>query len=181
MHPSRLEFLPYLVSKLGVCPVALDEGVGLIANCRRAWTLYDSGADYHCVIQDDAIVCDNFFPRAEAVLKKAHGLPISFFFAQSKFYKKFKAEREATGAICHKALYGGVAICLPVSLIPAMLEHYDADHVPMDDHRIGRFLLDNHIDIYCPIPSLIDHRVGNMSVCHKSVSETQASEYIDRK
>lgn len=181
IHPSRKEFLPYLQERLGDWPVAIDDGVGLIANCRNAWAMYDPTADYHCVIQDDCIICDNFLERAKAVCEKANGQAVSFFFAQGKFYRKFKEERETTGAICHKALYGGLAICLPTKLIPAMLEHYDADNVPMDDHRVGRYLLDNRINVYCPIPSLVDHRVGNMSVCHKTISTVQASEYIDRK
>jgi hypothetical protein len=181
MYPARSEFLPYLKERLGDVPVAMDDGVGLIQNCRNAWAMYDPTADYHCVIQDDAIVCDDFYNRAIAYLEKANGLPVSFFYSMSKFYKKFKQEREETGAICKKALYGGVAICLPVDLIPAMLLHYDADHVPMDDHRIGRFLLSIDKNIYCPFPCLIDHRVGNMSICNKDVSKTQASEYIDRK
>jgi hypothetical protein len=180
MYPLRAEFLPYLKSKLGDVPVAMDNGVGLIANCRNAWTMYDPTADYHVVIQDDAIVCDDFYNRAIEYLKKANGLPVSFFYAQSRFYKKFQKEREETGAICHKALYGGVAICLPVKLIEPMLLHYDKDYVMMDDHRIGRFLLNNKIDIYCPFPCLIDHRVGNMSICNRAISKTQASEYIDR-
>lgn len=181
MHPSRLEFLSYLTEKLGVCPVALDEGCGLIANCRQAWAFFDPTADYHVVIQDDCIICDDFINKAKAVCEKANGQAVSFFFAQSKFYKKFRAERETTGAICHKALYGGLAVCLPVSLIPSMLDFYDKDYVMMDDHRINRFLMSQKINIYCPIPSLVDHRVGNMSVFTGKPSETQACEYIDRK
>ena len=119
--------------------------------------------------------------KAKAVCEKANGQAVSFFFAQSKFYKKFRAERETTGAICHKALYGGLAVCLPVSLIPSMLDFYDKDYVMMDDHRINRFLMSQKINIYCPIPSLVDHRVGNMSVFTGKPSETQACEYIDRK
>lgn len=180
-HPSRSEFFSYLRERLGDVPFSVDDGIGLIANCRRAWTLFDPAADYHCVIQDDAIVCDDFYARAEAVCEKANGKAVSFFFAQSKFYKKFRAEREATGAICHKSLYGGVAVCLPTSLISQMLEFYDRQTLPMDDHRINRFLMSIGLDIYCPIPSLIDHRIGNMSVCHKGKSETTACEFIDKK
>lgn len=180
MHPSREEFLPYLKKNLGDVPVALDTGVGLIANCRNAWSMYDPTADYHVVIQDDCIICNNFIELAKQACEKANGQAVSFFFAQSKFYKKFRAEREATGAICHKALYGGLAVCLPVPIIPTMLEFYDHDWVMMDDHRLNRFLMHEKINIYCPIPSLIDHRVGNMSVFTGKPSETQASEYIDR-
>ena len=69
---------------------------------------------------------------------------------------------------------------MPVKLIPAMLAFYDKDTVPFDDHRIGRFCLANHLDIYNPFPSLVDHRQGHMSVFTGQISQAQAAEYIDR-
>lgn len=180
MHPTRREFLPYLEKKLGKCSVALDEGCGLIQNCKNAWLLHDPTADYHVVIQDDCIVCDDFYNRACAYLEKAMGLPVSFFYSQSKFFNKFKKERAETGAIIKKALYGGLAICLPVKLIPEMLEFYDKQKIPFDDHRIGLFCMSKGLNIYNPFPSLIDHRHGHMSVFTGQLSQAQAAEYIDR-
>jgi len=180
MHPKRAEYLPYLKSKLGDVPVSLDTGFGLLQNCKNAWLLHDSTADYHVVIQDDCIVCDNFYNLAISYLEKAQGLPVSFFYSQSKFYNKFKKERAETGAIIKKALYGGLAICLPVKLIPEMLEFYDKQTIPFDDHRIGLFCMSKKLNIYNPFPSLIDHRQGHMSLFTKLKSEAQAAEYIDR-
>lgn len=179
MHPSRKEYLPYLQSKLGDVPVAMDNGCGLIENCKNAWLLHDPTADYHLVIQDDCIVCDHFRDLAELALEKARGLPTSFFYSQSKFYNKFKKERAETGAIIKKAIYGGLAICLPVKLIPAMLAFYDKQKIPFDDHRIGLFCMANKLDIYNPFPCLIDHRQGHMSVFTGMKSEAKAAEYID--
>jgi len=179
MHPSRKEYLPYLKSKLGDVPVAIDEGCGLIENCKNAWLLHDLTADYHVVIQDDCIVCDDFYNRATACLEKAQGLPASFFYSQSRFYNKFKKERAETGAILKKAIYGGLAICLPVKLIPAMLEFYNKQTIPFDDHRIGLFCMENKLNIYNPFPCLIDHRQGHMSVFTGMKSQAKAAEYID--
>ena len=180
MHPSRKEYLPYLQKKLGNVPVAMDEGCGLLQNCKNAWLLHDPTADYHVVIQDDCIVCDDFYIRAIACLDNANGLPVSFFYSQSKFFNKFKKERVETGAIIKKALYGGLAICLPVKLIPAMLAFYDKQTIPFDDHRIGLFCMANKLNIYNPFPCLIDHRQGHMSVFTGMMSQAQAAEYIDR-
>jgi len=180
MHPTRKEYLPYLQKKLGDVPVAMDDGVGLIKNCSNALLLHDPTADYHVVIQDDCIVCDDFYNRAVACLEKAQGLPVSFFYSQSKFYNKFKKERAKTGAIVKKALYGGLAICLPTKLIPAMLEFYDKQRIPFDDHRIGLFCMANSLNFYNPFPSLIDHRQGHKSVFTGQMSQAQAAEYIDR-
>lgn len=180
MHPKRKEYLPYLISKLGGWPVAMDEGCGLLQNCKNAWLKYDINADYHVVIQDDCIVCDHFYDRAVAYLEKANGLPVSFFYSQSKFYNRFKKERAETGAIVKKALYGGLAICLPTKLIPEMLEFYDKQTIPFDDHRIGKFLMSKNLNIYNPFPSLIDHRQGHMSLFTGQKSQAEAAEYIDR-
>jgi hypothetical protein len=180
MHPSRKEYLPYLKKKLGDWPVAMDEGCGLLQNCKNAWLMYDPTADYHVVIQDDCVVCDNFYNLAVANIEKAMGLPVSFFYSQSQFYNKFKKERAETGAIIKKALYGGLAICLPTKLIPAMLEFYDKQRIPFDDHRIGLFCMANKLNIYNPFPSLIDHRQGHMSVFTGMKSQAQAAEYIDK-
>ena len=178
-HPKRLEYLPYLESKLGIQPVAIDNGCGLIENCKRAWLLYDPDAEYHCVIQDDCIVCDDFWTRAINYLKKAEGLPVSFFYSQSKFFNKFKKERLENGAIIKKALYGGLAICLPTHLIPEMLAFYDKQTVPFDDHRIGKFLMSKNLPIFNPFPCLIDHRQDHMSLFTGQKSQARAAEYID--
>jgi hypothetical protein len=179
-HPKRADFFDYLKSKLGDVPFSIDDGRGLIWNCRNAWSMYDVKADYHVVIQDDAIVCENFMERAIAVLKKANGLPVSFFHVSPISYKKYREQREKTGAIIQPVLSGGVALCLPVNLISSMLEHYDADKVPHDDHRIGRFLMSINTPLYFPIPSLIDHRTGNASMMWRKPSSHRANEYIDR-
>jgi hypothetical protein len=180
-HPKRAEWFPYLEQKLGKQPMALDTGAGLIQNCKNAWLMYDPTADYHVVIQDDCIICGDFYNRAVEVLEKANGLAVNFFYAESKFYNKFRNERNETGAIIKKGLYGGLAICLPTKLITEMLVHYDADHVPFDDHRIGRFLLSKKINIYNPFPSLIDHRDGHKSLFTGMTSKAKAAEYIDAK
>jgi hypothetical protein len=178
-HPARKEFFDYLKSKLGDVPFSIDEGKGLIWNCRNAWSMYDPLADYHVVIQDDAIVCDNFMERAQDILKKAQGLPVSFFHVSPLSYKKYREQREKTGAIIQPKLSGGVALCLPVALISSMLEHYDQDKSPFDDERVGRFLLSIKTPLYFPFPSLIDHRIGNRSMMWKSASSHKANEYID--
>lgn len=178
-HPKRAEYIPYLKSKLGDVPVALDDGCGLLENCKRAWRLRDPNADYHCVIQDDCIICDDFYNRAIERLEKAGGLAVSFFYSQSKFFNKFKKEADATGAITKKSLYGGLAICLPVHLIPEMLVFYDTQTIPFDDHRINRFLMSRAIDIYSPIPCLVDHRQNHMSLFTGKKSEAVACKFID--
>lgn len=178
-HPKRAEYIPYLKSRLGDVPVAMDDGCGLLENCKRAWRLRDPNADYHVVIQDDCIICDDFYNRAVERIKKANGLAVSFFYSQSKFYRKFLNEAKTTGAITKKGLYGGLAICLPTKLIPEMLAHYESQKGPFDDHRINKFLMSKKIDIYSPIPCLVDHRQNHMSLFTGKKSQAQACQFID--
>ncbi len=180
-HPKRKEFFNYLKRHLSSPPFSIDEGKGLIWNCRNAWSMYDPKADYHVVIQDDAIICRNFLKKAPEVLKKANGLPVSFFHVSPLSYAKHRHQRIAEGCIIQHGLSGGVALCLPTKLIPAMLAFFDASKLPCDDHRIGTFLSTRKIPLYFPIPSLVDHRVGNPSLCWKKPSQHMANEFVDKR
>lgn len=180
-HPKRKEFFPYLKRHLPGAFWSIDEGKGLIWNCRNAWGAYDPKADYHVVIQDDALICRKFFEKAEEVLKKAEGLPVSFFHVSPLSYAKHRHQRIQNGCIIQHGLSGGVALCLPTKLIPAMLAFYDASKLPCDDHRVGTFLSTRKIPWYFPMPSLIDHRVGNASICWNKKSIHKANEWIDTK
>jgi hypothetical protein len=178
-HPKRANYFDYLTAKLGTVPFAIDTGCGLIKNCRNAWSMYDPSADYHVVIQDDAIICKNFRVLALEVLQKAGGLPVSFFHVSPLSYKKYRVQRLASGHIIQPGLSGGVALCLPVGLIEEMLEHYDLSTFKFDDQRIGAFLISKKIPWFFPIPSLIDHRIGNESLMWHNASQHPATEYID--
>ena len=71
-HPSREKYFGYLKERLGDIPFAIDtESKGVWENCKRAWKLYDPMADFHLVVQDDAIVCDDFLEKANATLCQA--------------------------------------------------------------------------------------------------------------
>lgn len=179
MHPSREWLLPYLKQKLGDVPVSMDTGFGLIENCRRAWLLHDPTADYHVVIQDDALVCDDFYTKAEEVLKKANGSPVSFFYCNPVGYRKFKRFADKEGYILGKALAGGVALCLPTAHISNMIALYDTLKFPCDDHRVGHYIVKNSLQWFAPIPSLISHRTDIASVCWKKKSENPAVNFID--
>lgn len=179
-HPEREQYFDYFKKLLGDVPFAIDTGCGLLENCKNAWKLHDPSADYHLVLQDDAILCENFRARALEVLEKADGLPVSFIYINPiPFIKGAKLIYEQ-GYIKQAGLSGGVALCLPVALISRMLSHYDTLRLPHDDHRIGNFLITNAIPIYSPIPSLIDHRVGNKSVFWKRTSLHQAYDFCEK-
>jgi hypothetical protein len=69
-HPSREQYFPYLSDKLGI-PVSdfcIDQKNCLLENSKASWMKHDPDASFHCVVQDDSVLCDNFREKAEAFI-----------------------------------------------------------------------------------------------------------------
>jgi len=164
-HPSRAQFFPYLQEKLQLplSQFSIDQKNNLIANSRAAWMLHDPAADFHCVVQDDAIVTDHFREKAVAFIaeqerKRAPGsLPqgYNFFLKQDR---KNSPLWTKDGVYMDRVTRGGVAICLPVAHIKPMLVEFDRQHSRHDDDRISEYVKRNGIKMLFPVPSLIGHR-----------------------
>lgn len=193
-HESRAGWFDYLKEKLGQdVPFAIDKGkrgdpenLGVWGNCRRAWLMYDPTALYHVVIQDDAIVCENFRELAEEfILKHAvAGDPLrafNFYFGNKKALVP-QAHRDLSQGFTIKDYPSwGVAICLPVAHIDEMVTYCDQfTGTPQDDVRIGRFIKSKAMPIYYPLPSLIDHRTGELSLVGDPGENRRAIYFIDR-
>jgi hypothetical protein len=159
-HPSRAEFFPYLKEKLGDVPFSVDDGCGLIENCRRAWEMRDRTATHHVVVQDDALISDDFISRAEAFISKHDGMAFSFYFGYRGNMIAEAKQGLKDGFSVRNRPHWGLAICLPMELIPPMLEYYDRQDLPQDDRRIGDFLVSKGVKVAFPMPSLVDHRCG---------------------
>lgn len=165
-HSSRERYFEHLKEKLGDVPFFIDkagEEIGVWENCKRAWLAYDPKADYHVVIQDDAIVCNNFKERAEAFIEKFHAerRSFNFFFAKNTGNVRNRVENTTAdqGYIRRPRNAWGVAICIPTKNIPAMIEYCEKYvKIPQDDVRIGKYLFFARHDIIYPIPSIVDHR-----------------------
>lgn len=187
-HPSRKDFFPYLKEKLGDVPITVDEGWGITENCKRAWQMHDPKADFHIVIQDDCIVCDNFKERAEKILieyeekrkvKNYKTRAYNFYYAHRVRLKEEAALGEKRGWVIHNVVRWGPAVCLPTKLIPEMLNYFETLKDPQDDERISKYLKKKGILVVFPIPSLINHRHGNSLVGNDSQGPRQAYKFID--
>lgn len=181
-HPSRAEFFPYLREKLGDIPFAIDEeGKGVWANRKKALALRDPKADFHLIVQDDAIICDDFLKKAKDVLDgvgKGGMIAVSFYYGRQKLKQKEALRGLHHGYVLNDWLTWGLAVCLPTKIIPGMIEFCDKMKMPQDDHRIARFLKLNNIKVYYPIPSLINHRIGK-SLVNDPGENRVAYKYID--
>lgn len=126
--------------------------------------MHDPDADFHCVVQDDAVVADNFREKAAAFIVKqeekrraerrpAHGY--NFFLKQDRRKSPIWPQ---DGAYVDKVTRGGVAICLPTAHILPMLREYDRQRSKHDDDRISEYVKRKGMKMLFPVPSLIGHR-----------------------
>ena len=138
----------------------MDDGCGLWANRERAEMMFDPQAQFHLVLQDDAILCDNFIERAEALLKEPDAV-YSFYLGARKAHKFPKVESE----IKTNWLSWGVAVCIPTKIIPHMMGwcSVQPSDVP-DDTRIARYCKAKGISVIYPLPSIVNHRHDEQSL-----------------
>lgn len=169
-HPSREQFFSYLREKLENPPFAIDQKNNLIENCKAAWLLHDPAADFHVVVQDDAIIADNFREKAAAFIAEQERLRAAAGRTVQGYNFFLKLDRRKSplwvkdGVYTDNVTRGGVAICLPVSHIKPMLAEYDRQRSRHDDDRISEYVKRNRIKMLFPVPSLIGHRSDIHSV-----------------
>ena len=137
--------------------------------------MFDPQADFHLVVQDDGIVVDNFRERAVAFITEQEEKRIRENRPAQGYNFFLKKDRNNTplwpkdGAYTDNVTRAGIAICLPVKHIPAMLAEFDRQHSRHDDDRISEYCKKNGIKIVFPVPSLIDHRVDQPSLANNPI------------
>ena len=140
----------------------------------------DPKADYHVVIQDDAIICDNFREIAERTISRDEKYAYSFYYGRRQENREQAKIGLKNGFIISNWLSWGVAICLPTKIIPQMIEFCDRYTIKNDDSRIAGFLKFHGIKIFYPMPSLVDHRADEKSLVGDP-GHRQAWFFIDNK
>jgi len=167
-HPSRSEFVDELQTQLPEAEVVWDRCNDRWDTGRRAVMAYDPDADWHLVVQDDAILCSTFLPGVEAALAGVpleH--PVSFYTGKTRPYGSFMKKTVASARHHRRAwvkMRGplwGVAIAQPVAMIERMVEGADElDNIPNYDMRIAEWYHWQGIECFYSVPSLVDHRTG---------------------
>lgn len=169
-YTKREYRIPYLRSKLGDVEICLDDGtLGLYGNSRRSWMMHENTAQFHLVIQDDALVCKDFYCRFDNIVSKTSVVPkelaYCLYFSKKNSEKKLLAEFNikalnnlSKGYFTDKYLRFGIALVVPVKHIKQMIAHADTreDLKNHDDSRYSSFFAKNNIDILYSLPSLID-------------------------
>ena len=146
-------------------------------NGRRAWEMHDPDADWHMVIQDDALVVPDLLAGLEAALEHVPPEAIVCPYVGTKRPHKARvnaavkiATEQGARWLSMRSLNWGVAIVAPVESIDRMLEWCDTQTLMSYDKRIGVYYRDVlGWRTWYPFPSLVDHREGP-SICGHSHS-----------
>ena len=174
-HPSRRDNVELLRYRLGgEVPVAWASNAKPSAHPpqrwatgKRAWQLHDKDADWHVVIQDDAIVCEDFREAmSRALAHRGNAGVVSAYTGTGRprqmrvRYKLARAEADGSSWwSTTEPLYWGVAVALPVSVIPKMV-HWcsnSARRMYNYDTRIGEYARLRDWRTWYTVPSLVDH------------------------
>lgn len=162
-HPSRQTWADALGEQLDA-PVVYDtDGVEWHTG-RRALLEHDPGAEWHVVVQDDALICDEFTRAVETILEHVDGQPVGLYVGTVR-PQRFLVERALAAAqraglrwIDWEGPKWGVAVAIPTGQIPALVADADLDPHPHYDARLRRHYKRSGITCRYPVPSLVDHR-----------------------
>lgn len=164
-HPDRKHLVDELLEALDrPAEVAWDRRNDDWDTGVRAWQAHDPGADWHLVIEDDAIVCRDLLAGLERVadLVPAESV-LSLYLGNNPAWEKrmrIEAGRTDAALVPMRTLVWGVAIALPVATIDDMLAWCEHNRTSSNyDHRIAQYY-EKRLKwrAYYTWPSLVDHR-----------------------
>ena len=158
-HPKRREWAEALAAETGG-QIAWDTNDDEWTTGAAAWRLRDPSADWHLVVQDDAVLAQNAVERMAAELStRDHRGPVSLYVGTSR-PRAEKVRRyvdKATGWFTMPWLNWGVAVALPADHIDSMLSEVDGQRWAYDV-RISKWYESRGIPTLYSWPCLADHR-----------------------
>jgi hypothetical protein len=191
-HPARERFVEELSPKLPGARVVWDRGISEWDTGRRSLLAHEPHADYHVVVQDDALLCGDFLAGVEAVLAQVPRLPVSFYSGQVRPHgaqvKRALAQAKAAGRsfLAMPGPLWGVAVAIPVALIEDLVAECDRKPALSNyDMRMTAHFMAARVECWYTVPSLVNHRVGpeNPSLIpgRRSNAARVAHEWIDER
>jgi hypothetical protein len=175
-HPARSGEVDQLRRDLGlshgVTPVAWDDegppsgsANRVWRTARKGWMLADPTADWHVLIQDDALVCRDFLAGLERALAYVPpDVVVSAYLGTGRTvpirWEALARAADSAGAswVRTQRLMWGVCVVLPVHLIPEMIERADRRAGVPDDMRVAGWAEKTGREVWYAWPSLADHR-----------------------
>lgn len=166
-HPKRKAAAEALYAKLAKmpfhqCSITWDQRNSEWHTGKRALKAHLTG-DWHIVLQDDAIIPDNFYQEAVNALQNVPVKTLVSFYTGTVRPlpgRVASAVRRANEAgycwLRGFLLFWGVGIAVPTDQILPMLEYIAGRREPYDT-RLGYFYMGNVLPILYTNPSLVDH------------------------
>lgn len=183
-HPARSGEVDELLASLDrPVPVHWDEDDGppsgkadrVWANARAAWLMADPDADWHAVIQDDAVPCPDFLAGLERAL--AYVPPdavVSPYLGTGRTvpirWEALARAADTAGAswVRTQKLMWGVCIVLPVGMITEMIQRADRRPGIPDDMRVAGWAEKTGREVWYTWPSMINHRLVPSLTKHRA-------------
>jgi hypothetical protein len=168
-HPSRLEHVNGMLEKLGraveVDVVVDHDELGPWPTARRCWEGTPDGASHRLILQDDLILCRDFYVGACRALRARPASPIAFY----ANVKKIETARAAGSSWARVSDIWGQAQCLPTPYIPKFLEWADQHEKPKldpkcDDWLVTEFCRKHRLPVWATVPSLVEHAGASRSL-----------------
>lgn len=163
-HPQRAEWAESLAGQLG-CEVVWDRYNNLWDTARRCWLSYDPDATHHVVVQDDAILSDDFLEALRLVAENAGNRPVGLYYGGVRprvreTAVRLAAARAAGESFCEmEGPLWAVAVMVPTGMIDKMVAYGDQKkNIPADDSKMSRFFQSLGVGCWYTVPSLVDHR-----------------------
>lgn len=165
--PERNEDLALLLERVPTALVFTDEGEGMTATSRRAWHagLY-MNADWHVVMEDDVLPCDDFPSMAHAAIEwvPPEAIAVSMFGISSRLLRAWNAD---ASWILDNGINWAQALAVEVSMLRGLLA-WEAAYVrpeyPYWCQRVSLWAQALEAPIAVAIPSLVQHRGAGRSL-----------------
>jgi hypothetical protein len=184
-HPDRAEQVTELTAALDrPVPVHWDQEGPPSGNADRIWRsarevwlrAYDSpAADYHVLIQDDALVCADYLAGLEQALAYVpEGAIVSPYLGTGRMapvrWDHLTKRADVAGANWVRAerVLWGVSLVMPSADIPEMIAWCDKRYGVPDDMRVGAWAKRANREVWYTWPSLVDHRTTPSLTKHKA-------------
>lgn len=165
-HPSRAAQVAELEAQLPAAQVVWDEIGSRWDTGRRSMLAYDAAADFHCVVQDDAVLCDNFIEQVQAALATVGAGPVAFYLGRSYLagwptaLLLRRARAKGASWIQGPGPHWGVAVAVRTSEIAAMVAWCDGSTIQNYDLRMAAYWKARGRLCSYSVPCLVDHHAG---------------------
>jgi hypothetical protein len=173
-HVDRADQASALAESVGA-DIAWDSlllDYGEVVNGDRAWAMRDPDADWHIVLQDDAVPVDGFLEHAANALAHADGM-VSFYLGTGRPQQVAvgiavaEADRRGAAWLQSTNLFWGVAVAMRTKYVDEFLA-WGGPRVTIGtyDKRLSIFAHASYQQVSYTLPCLVDHADGPSLVDH---------------